>query len=124
MSDDELRELTFKSALDSMLKMNLAERGHLAKLLSRMLQSTSKAKAKRLQETIIVLYGRPAGFSRKLRRIMYDRGISPAQLAHELELSTQRISALMSGKGRPREKTISSIAWVLKVNEDQLRPDD
>lgn len=105
-----------------MNELHAAERAHLSGLLKRMLKANSGIKAHKLRDTIVETYGKVPGFPRKLRRAMFDRELSGARLARELRVSPAWVSALLSGRSKPRPEMVSAIARILQVDDETLEP--
>ena len=63
---------------------------------------------------------RDTAIMKNLRRIMYDKGLSQADLARALDINKATVSSWMNGTRIPRLHKIDSIAEILGVNREDI----
>ena len=110
----------FRMMLSVCARMNDSERRHLLMWLKKMLTSTDKKARLRLADRIADVYGKPAGFARKVRHILYERNITQHEFAKMLGLSASHIGQWLNGWGEPGKVNSRRVAHILGVDEDEI----
>ncbi len=127
---DIIISAAFEVTLATMFNLHEAEREHLFRWLRTMLKDKtelghprSKEKRAASLRRIVKLYGRPKGFARNLRIVLWERSLSPRALAEMLNMTTARAFEWLTGNKNTRSKTIAKVAYVLGLDEEDLDPD-
>lgn len=122
----------FRITMSVLVNLEESERAHIMMWLRAMMKNRTKGARPRTREQrvrfgekISYLYGKPRGFARKLRIILWERGISMAEFAKMMEMLPWNVSYWMSMEWQrgPQKKTVAKAAHVLGVDEEELLPE-
>ena len=115
-----LEYAAFKVMLSVCARMNDSERRHLLMWLRKMLKDGDKKARLRLADRVADVYGKPAGFARRVRHILWERNITQQEFAKMLGLSPSHVGQWLNGWGEPGKVNSRRVAHILGVDEDEI----
>ncbi|MCZ6654087.1 MAG: helix-turn-helix transcriptional regulator [Planctomycetota bacterium] len=110
----------FKMTLSVCARMNDSERRHLLMWIKKMLKDGDKKARLRLADRIADVYGKPAGFARKVRHILWERNISNKEFAHMLGTTAKHVSQWLNGDSSPSRAYRLKVAHVLDLDLEEI----
>ena len=119
-----LEYAAFKMMLSVCARMNDSERRHLLMWFRKLMTGTDRKSRLRLADRIVNLYGRPRGFGRRLRHILFERNISVAQFAENLGTTAKHLSKWLAGDSSPNRDYRLRVAHVLGLDDEELSDAD
>ena len=122
MKQDEsfMEYAAFKMTLSVCARMNDSERRHLLMWIKKLLKDGDKKARLRLAERVADVYGKPAGFARRVRHILWERNITQREFAKMLDLSPSHVGQWLNGWGEPGKINSRRVAHILGVDEDEI----
>ncbi len=119
-----LEYAAFKATMSMCARMNDSERLHLLMWLKKLLKDGDMKARLRLADRVADVYGKPAGFARRVRLILYERNISVAQFAENLGTTAKHVSKWLAGVSSPNRVYRLRVAHVLGLDEEELSDAD
>ncbi len=110
----------FRMMLGVAARMNDSERRHLLMWFRKMMNGTDKKARLRLADRIADVYGKPAGFARKVRHFLWERNITQREFAKMLGLSPSHVGQWLNGWGEPGKVNMSRAAFVLGLDRNEI----
>ena len=119
-----LEYAAFKVMLSVCARMNDSERRHLLMWLKKMLSGSDKKARLKLADRISDVYGKPAGFARRVRHILYERHLSNQDFALMLGTTAAHLSSWLNGDSSPSRAYHLKVAHVLDLDLEELSDAD
>ncbi len=115
-----LEYAAFKVTLSVCARMNDSERRHLLMWLKKLLKDSDRKSRLRMADRIADVYGKPAGFARKVRHILWERNMTQQEFAKMLGLSPAHVGQWLNGWGEPGKINSRRVAHILGIDEDEI----